>query len=173
MGRMFRRALIPAVLALALAACASPTPYQPSWMGDGYGYSEQRIEDNRFRVAFQGSSATPRDTVENYLLYRAAELTLAQGGDYFVVVARGASPAYGYGGGSRVGTTVGVGGGSRGGVGTWMGVGVPLGGTGGGPREASAEIVIHRGVKPDDMPDAFDARAVRKNIGPRILRPGQ
>jgi hypothetical protein len=171
MESMFRRIVLPAALALLLAACASPTPYQPGWMGDGYGYSEQRIEDNRFRVAFQGSSATPRETVENYLLYRAAELTLAQGGDYFVIVARGASPAYG--GSSRVGTTVGVGGGSRGGIGTWMGVGVPLGGTGGGPREASAEIVIHRGAKPEDMPNAFDAGAVQQNIGPRILRPGQ
>ena len=74
-----------AALAL-LAACASPTPYQPA---DGsYGYGEQQIEDNRYRVTFAGNSSTPRDTVQNYLLFRAAELTVQKGFDYFTVVAQ-------------------------------------------------------------------------------------
>src|SRR3546814_14821204 len=69
-----------------LTACATTTPYQP--VRDGYGYQDQRIEGNRYRVTFAGSTATPRQTVENYLLYHAAELTLASGNDYFIVTQR-------------------------------------------------------------------------------------
>src|SRR3546814_6729919 len=73
-----------ALLALGmLTACATTTPYQP--VRDGYGYQDQRIEGNRYLVTFAGSTATPRQTVENYLLYHAAELTLASGNDYFIV----------------------------------------------------------------------------------------
>ena len=75
----------------------------------------------------------------------------------------------GYGGGSGVSTGVGIGGGSRSGVGVGVGIGLPLSG-GGAPVTASAEIVLHRGAKPADTPDAFDARAVRRNLEGRILR---
>ena len=70
-----------------LGACArDPTPYQPAV--DGYGYSEQRIENNRFWVTFEGNDFTKADTVQKYLLYHAAELTLNYGYDYFTVVDR-------------------------------------------------------------------------------------
>ncbi len=78
---------IAAVLMLAgfLTACVSyPTPYQPQDRS-GYGYDEQRIETDRFRVSFFGNSQTNRATVETYLLFRAAELTLETGNDYFIV----------------------------------------------------------------------------------------
>ena len=65
------------VLLGMLAGCAQPTPYQPAT--EGYGHSEQQIEDNRYRVSFAGNDLTPADTVQNYLLYRAAELTLGKG----------------------------------------------------------------------------------------------
>src|SRR3546814_20663236 len=42
------------------------------------------IENNRFRINFAGNSDTPKQTVETYLLFRAAELTLKSGYDYFV-----------------------------------------------------------------------------------------
>lgn len=77
-----------ATLAVALAAtagltaCATPTPYQPAVRGQAVsgGFSDTRIEANRFQVNFAGNSLTSRETVERYLLYRAAELTVAQGG---------------------------------------------------------------------------------------------
>ena len=79
--------LLAAALLLLLGACATQTPYQPS--GDGrYGYSEQKIEKNRYRVTFTGNPSTPRETVQNYLLYRASELTLQNGFDYFTMVDR-------------------------------------------------------------------------------------
>ena len=64
------------VLTAGLAACATPTPYQPNVPGQGSygGYSEFRVEPDRFRVNFQGNTLTSRETVEGYLLFRAAEL---------------------------------------------------------------------------------------------------
>ena len=67
-----------------LAACVHPTYYEPA--SDGQGYADQEIADGRYRVIFSGNSATPRETVENYLLYRAAEITLASAHDYFVIL---------------------------------------------------------------------------------------
>ena len=53
-----------ALLTAALAACAaSPTPYQIA--GEDGGYADQQIESDRYRVSFEGNSATPRETVED------------------------------------------------------------------------------------------------------------
>ena len=76
------RGLAPVVIiAAGVAACTAPTPYQPA--DGGYGYAEQRLEDNRYRVTFAGNADTPRDVVQNYLLFRAAEVTLESGHDWF------------------------------------------------------------------------------------------
>src|SRR5438128_987810 len=79
-----------AVAALTLSACATATPYQPLQRGSAVsgGYSEQQLEPNRWRVTFSGNSLTDRRTVENYLLYRSAELTLSQGFDWFTTIDR-------------------------------------------------------------------------------------
>lgn len=74
-----------ALLALAVLAsgCAlEPTPYQPADQ-TRYGYSEQRLENDRYRVQFSGNEATPRATVQDYLLFRAAELTLSDNRTHF------------------------------------------------------------------------------------------
>ncbi|HEY0102124.1 MAG TPA: hypothetical protein VGB60_01530, partial [Brevundimonas sp.] len=36
--------------------------------------------------------------------------------------------------------------------------------------EATAEIVMGRGAKPSDDPNAFNARDVMQNLGPRVTR---
>ena len=84
----------PLALEALLGACATATPYQPlQTRGDVRGgYSEQRIEENRYRVTFAGNTFTSRQTVENYLLFRAAELTREAGYDGFPMVARGTDP---------------------------------------------------------------------------------
>ena len=73
---------------ISLSACMTATPYQPA-TGNGTavrnGYSDTQIESNRFRISFSGNSLTSRETVERYLLYRAAELTLQQGFDHFIL----------------------------------------------------------------------------------------
>ncbi|WP_422368590.1 CC0125/CC1285 family lipoprotein [Pelagibius sp.] len=79
--------LMPLCLAVALlAGCSHPTPYAPAI--DGKGYAEQQLETDRYRVSFAGNSATPRETVENYLLYRAAEITVEAGHEHFRVIAQ-------------------------------------------------------------------------------------
>src|SRR5690242_8307434 len=81
------RTFMIAAVAGLLTACATPTPYHPA-VSDRYGFEEQRIESNRVRITFRGNSVTDRETVETYLLYRAAELTLQNGQDYFIVANR-------------------------------------------------------------------------------------
>lgn len=82
------RHLIPALAGLVLlGACATATPYQAASTSDR-GYSDQQIESNRWMVNFSGNSMTDRQTVETYLLYRAAELTVQNGYDHFRMVRR-------------------------------------------------------------------------------------
>lgn len=87
-----RRALsIAASLSVAmLTSCITPTPYQPEIRGQRIhgGYSEEQLGDNRYRVTFDGNTLTSRERVEGYLLYRAAELTVENGFDWFRIVDR-------------------------------------------------------------------------------------
>ncbi|MGB5077028.1 MAG: hypothetical protein WBO17_06070 [Sphingorhabdus sp.] len=93
-NRISRRQVINVVAAATvmslLSSCMTPTPYQPEIRGQPIhgGYSEVRLGDNRYRVTFDGNSLTSRDRVEGYLLYRAAELTLENGYDWFRIVDR-------------------------------------------------------------------------------------
>jgi hypothetical protein len=63
------------VLAALLAGCTTPAPYAPQTYSGGPGYSDERLAQNRYRVTFTGNTATPRAQVEDYLLYRAAQVT--------------------------------------------------------------------------------------------------
>lgn len=183
-----RLAALPVAGALMLSACATPTPYQPIPPGRegysyGYGYFEQRLADDRFRVTFRGNEFTSRQRVENYLLYRAAELTLQAGYDGFTLVRRDVDPnmrtrvtrdpfgpgPWGYWGPSwryRYG-------------GTWR-YWDPWGHD---PfwandvdvrtvtnYEATAEIMMYRGRRPDD-PASFDANEVVRYLRGTIELP--
>ena len=191
-----RRGLLAAALAGAtvLTACVGPTPYRPA-MGRGYdrsGFSDQQIEQNRFRVSFAGNSYTSRETVERYLLFRAAELTLSRGYDNFILVNKDTdlrSRTYSTGG-SFGGGYGGFGYGGFGGWGpSWRYRGRGFGWRSWSPFygdpfwdrgvdiqtidkfEATAEIVVGRGPKPADNIRAFDARAVVDSIGPSVVVP--
>lgn len=89
MKRLALAATVSAAL-MGLAACETATPYQPLAAGNktSGGYSDTQIEANRFKVSFSGNDLTSRETVERYLLLRAAELTLSQGDDWFEAVDR-------------------------------------------------------------------------------------
>ena len=157
------RLLLP-VAVLALAACATVTPYQP--LSDGKGYAEQKLETNRYRVRFTGSGKTPRETVENYLMFRAAELTLQNGYGHFLVAARDteAPPARN---GNSGGVSIGFGSGGYSGIG--IGLGTVIGG-GDEARLAQMDVLMFAGPKPANRADAFDAREVLNNLGPVIQR---
>lgn len=165
-GRGPASVLILLAAALVLTACGGPTPYKPADPADGYGYSDQALEKNRYRVSFSGNADTPRETVQNYLLYRAAELTLATGNDYFIEARQETEKSTQY-----VGDAVGVGSfGSpfcRG-----FGCGFGISTTTSRPidrYEAYAIIVTGSGPKPDDL-NAYDAREVKNTLETRIVR---
>jgi hypothetical protein len=84
--RPFKLAAPLAALALA-AGCTTATPYQPlgATRVPG-GYTNMPLDQTHWRVSFFGNSLTSRQQVENYLLYRAAELTLQQGYPCFTIV---------------------------------------------------------------------------------------
>ncbi len=179
-----------ALIAASLAGCATVTPYQPNLPGQraSGGYSEERVDEGRYRVTFTGNSLTSRDRVEGYLLYRAAELTVRDNYDWFLIVDRLTEreattyaepdpfyrpfygPGYGYWRPSWRFYR-------RGGWGAWQG------GIGGAPwadgidlrtveqYEAHAEIVMRRGAVPAGEERAFDARQIMADLGPTIDRP--
>ena len=169
-----------------LSGCATATPYQPvaaaSARREG-GYLDWRLAGDRWQVTFAGNALTSRETVEGYLLYRAAELTLEQGGSLFEIVRHDLeheireeligdpdySPWWGYPG-WRPG---------------WRYYGRPYGWRswypGDGPFfdtqryerfEARAEIVVHRGTAQAHRSDhRFDASEVIRRLESTIKRP--
>jgi hypothetical protein len=188
MKRVLMTALAAMALAGGLAACVTATPYQqlnPHNTSAG-GYSDARLDANNWRVTFSGNSMTSRETVERYLLFRAAELTVSQGDDWFEEVKQTtdkktdvfidpfySSWDYGYGWHPywrfrRAGY--------YGGWAAW-GPGWGWGYDPWGPTyistfdryEASSQIVVGKGSKPDAR--ALDAHEVMMNLGPKIVRP--
>jgi len=71
-----------------LAACATGPVYLERKAAGGPGYSDEQLAANRYRVTFAGNAQTPRETVEDYLLLHAAEVTLKAGYRYFTFDAR-------------------------------------------------------------------------------------
>jgi hypothetical protein len=191
MAKKSATAVVAFALATTLAACATPTPYQPNIPGQATsgGYSEVRVEPNRWRVSFAGNSLTSRETVEGYLLFRSAELTVQQGYDWFSIVDRNTQktgytyvepdPLYqpwygpGYGWWRPSWRYYGHGFGWR----TWDPFwGDPFWADRVDVRtvekfEATAEVVMGHGAKPADDVRAFDASAVIANLQPRIQYP--
>jgi hypothetical protein len=163
------RTLAIAVSALSLAACASLAPYGPQRGPGGQGFSEQRIESDRFRVTYTGVGA--RGPVADLALLRAAELTLEQGYDWFEVTQRyidghpdsagGVQPSVSVG----FGTTSGRYGGYRY-SGSGTGVGVGLNFSGPSPTSTVLEVRLGRGPQPD-RGEVYDAREVRANLSGR------
>ncbi len=83
----FKNLIVCAASAAVLTACATATPYQPASEPGGFdGFSQTMIENDRARISFGGNSLTKRETVENSLLYRSAEMALERGFDNFILV---------------------------------------------------------------------------------------
>ena len=71
-----------ATAALALAGCA--TPYQD--MGLLGGVSAAQVDDATFRISGRGNAFTDPSQINDYVLLKAAEVTLAHGYDLFQIV---------------------------------------------------------------------------------------
>lgn len=179
-------------LALTLGACSSTGPYyQPiaSSHPNRGGYAEVRLGADRYEVLFVGNKLTSREQVETYLLYRAAELTLLQGYDWFVIEQQGvehtveqqvwADPHYSPWFARNYGYWRPY----------WRYYGPTLGWRSWYPYgrdpfwadhidvrtvesfEVKANIRMGRGPAPASGPTAFIAREVIDRLGPRIQRP--
>jgi hypothetical protein len=183
-------ALVAVALAAATIGCTTATPYQPEGPGQRVagGYSEERLAEARYRVNFAGNSLTSRDRVEGYLLYRAAELTVQNGYDWFLIIDRLTEreadtyvepdpfydPWYGRGYGYwRPHWRYWYGG-------AWEVWHPEYGGPFWANRvdirtverfEAHAEIVMRRGSRPAEEERAFDARQVMADLGPTLEWP--
>lgn len=156
-----------AAAGLALSACASLAPYGPQMAPNGQGYIEQRIESNRFRVTYNGVGAA--GPVADYALLRAAQLTTAQGYDWFEVTQRWTDGRLDSAGGMRPSVGIGYGSSSYGGrYGNYrssgVGVGVGLNFSGPSPTSTTLEALMGNGDRPD-RPNAYDARAVQDSLG--------
>ncbi len=152
-----------AVASLSLAACATPTVFAPMTRPGGTGFSDSRLQNDRYRVTFRGGSDADRSRVADLALLRSAQITLDAGYDWFRVVDRygeaapprgpslslgGGTASYGRHGGSSFGAGVG---------------GIPLGG---GPiLSETMEIQLFRGQAPREA-DAYDAHELTRAIRP-------
>ncbi len=155
-------------LVALLSGCASNLPaYRP--YSDGAGYQDKRIEENRFALSFIGNSSMTAETTENYLIYRAAEISSATGYDYFILHDKNTKQMsryryfpyshnrYGY-------------------YNSW--------GYGYGHHnydyydyccpyswyEVSAEVLMYEGQKPESDLNAYDSQQVLEYLGPTIQR---
>ncbi|MEI9891586.1 MAG: hypothetical protein WDN45_14820 [Caulobacteraceae bacterium] len=183
MKRFFLAALAATAIA-GLAACATPTPYKPLNPADAAagGYRDAKLDGNHWRVSFVGNSVTSRETVERYLLFRAAELTTTQGFDWFQETDQRTDkradvyidPVYGYG--WRPAWRYrrpGFYGGFAGGFGGWgpgWGYGYPAARPSSASSTASTSPPPHDGPRPQAA-QALDAHEVMTNLGPGIERP--
>jgi len=73
------KALAMTVVFAGMAGCASTPAYHAATSSDATGFSEQKLDENHYRVTFKGNSRTSRHDVEDYLLLRAAEVTRQEG----------------------------------------------------------------------------------------------
>jgi hypothetical protein len=187
------RGIIGLAMLAAISACMTATPYQPYQpeltVGVHGGYSDQQLAPNRYLVRFHGNELTSRDRVEGYMLYRAAELAIQKGYDWFTVVDRHTEhdvqtyvrpdPFYRPWYGSSYGYWRPHWRYYRQGYGwdVWHPeVDDPFWAHGIDIRtvesfEAEAEIVLHRGPLAAGEPRAFDARKVLTEISPTIVLP--
>lgn len=162
--------LFAALLALTLAACAAtgPTGYGPATGDRGFGYTDMRIESDRYRIVYRGSGGMAPGIVEDYALARAAEVALDNGYDWFRIAGRDIERD------RRGGVSLG-GGVGTGSYGRRSSVGVGVGGDFGrvGAQDfftVRLEVLLGEGESPDEI-DAYDARDVLGLAGDNVPAP--
>ena len=152
-------------IALALSACA--TPYgKYGLLG---GFTDARIDDNTFSISVDTNGFTSQQTTSMQALYRAAELTVENGFDYFFIASganNSTSMAMAMPGSSTSNTTINAYGSTAyarttttSTPTTVMPVVFP---------NSTLIIKSYKGAKPEGTTNAYDARAVIKYLGPQI-----
>ncbi len=163
--------LVAGALGMA-AACASGPEFHP--LKGGVGYSDTQLQTNRFSVSFAGDSSTPA-TRSISTFSTAAQLTLANGYDYFTVMDKQTdrSTEYqSYGFGSR---WVGPGWYRPGWRSSWWGIDPVLDDVSTVPSNrfnATATITMWKGVAPAGKASAYDAQQLVNRLGPTVATAG-
>ena len=163
------------IAVIIMAGCASQPDYRQAKQG-GFGYTESKLSDTQYRVHFK-AKGTDKAKAMDYAMLRAAELTLLEGYDWFVVTDRETlvdketvqtTPTAGF---SRRYARV-----------TDCGVltcrtsyhpttqfetGVFVGGSQKSEIESILNIELGKGTRPSSA-TSFDAREVRENLQPNI-----
>lgn len=165
--------LIAVLITLTLSACASQPAYQAA-KDNGYGYSETKLTDTQYRVLFKGRGSDTTKAMD-YAMLRAAELTLEQGYDWFVVANKETLVDR-----QRTEPTTQVGFSRRynqvrecglvtcrtyTSPTTQFETGIFVGGTQKSQIESILDIQLGRGTRPDTT-QSFDARQVKANLQP-------
>lgn len=86
-SRVASIAVVMAVVSV-IGACSSTPRYAPADSADDYGHYSSKLEENRYRIVYNGRASTGPATTRDYALLHAAELTLREGYDWFQVVDR-------------------------------------------------------------------------------------
>ncbi|WP_241967845.1 CC0125/CC1285 family lipoprotein [Pseudidiomarina homiensis] len=164
-----------ALVSVVLAACSSQPDYRAAEGSSGYGYDATQLTDTQYRVTFKarGSDA---DKAMDYALLRAAEVTLQNGYDWFVVTHRETlidnervepSSTLRYADSRDVVTRCGL-------VSctttsyprSTFSAGVHIGGDRSQDIKSILEIKLGKGVRPD-TDASFDALEVRQHLSPK------
>ncbi len=105
------------------------------------GYVESKLDETTWQVNYQ--STEDMETAERYLIFRCAEITVANGFDYFITSNQTTSSS------RRAKTDVSM---------------------ATSDYVASARIALFKGRKPEGAPAVLDAHQVLENLGPTIKR---
>lgn len=81
---MIRSCFISCAIVCALIVSACATPYQD--MGFTGGVASQQMTNNTYRIVARGNGYTAATKVQDYLMLKAAETTLQNGGTHFVII---------------------------------------------------------------------------------------
>lgn len=143
------RIRILAIAALALLCSCSTKYAQRGGWPDVYGYSDEPIDATTYQVTFAGNTATSPVVVNRYALFRAAEVTVSKGFDYFVVMNTEDDVSK---------HTVG------------MISETQLSSTTYKEHTSTKTIRMFKGTPPADNPQAYDAKSMLNVMGPTIER---
>jgi len=157
--QQLKKLTILAAFSTLLVGCATGlTPYQAANSDSSLGYSETKVESDRFRVSY---TANTSDEAFDLALLRAAEIAKAENYSHFLVVGAGQDVM---GSQSSVTPRIGIGlgtGGYRSRVGGSIGIGIPIGGNTKKTRQ-SLEIKLLQAASSE--PNVYAADEVLRNL---------
>ncbi|WP_127347246.1 CC0125/CC1285 family lipoprotein [Pseudidiomarina mangrovi] len=161
------------IITMLLMACSSQPEYRAA-QGSGYGYQATKLSATQLRVSFKARGSDAEKAMD-YALLRAAEVTLEQGYDWFIITHRETLLNN-----ERLTTRAGLGYSNSRDVVTRCGLvscttasypsqefsaGIHIGGDRSGDIQSIIEIKLGQGIRPD-TDASFDAIEVIRHLSP-------